>query len=67
MNVLRKERQEIQFGLNLRTMEGSIFIDELSTLIFLLSAFEPKIFVDAADYSNISFEIKVSDKKINNG
>lgn len=62
MNVLRKERQEIQFGLNLRKMEGSIFIDELSTLIFLLSAFGSKIFVDAADYINISFDIKVSEK-----
>lgn len=62
MHYLRKERQEIQFGLNLRKTEGSIFIDELSTLIFLLSAFGPKIFVDAADYINISFDIKVSDK-----
>lgn len=59
MNVLLKERQEIQFGLNLRKTKGSIVIDELSTLIFLLSAFGPKIFVDAADYINIyvSFEI----------
>lgn len=45
----------------MRKTKGSIVIDALSTLIFLLSAFGPKIhvFVDAADYINIyvSFEI----------
>lgn len=53
--------RKFSFGLNLRKTKGSIVIDALSTLIFLLSAFGPKIhvFVDAADYINIyvSFEI----------
>lgn len=43
-------------------MEGSIFIDVLFILIFLLLVFGLKIFVDVVDYINILFDIKVLDK-----
>lgn len=43
-------------------MEGSIFIDELFILIFLLLVFGLKIFVDVVDYINILFDIKILEK-----